>query len=128
MIYLTLINILNETLSEKLHVSDKSCKTRSKNKPFYALKWLICDFEKRSHLIITLIITSCVEFVRKCIYCCFWNTAVYVHVIIVRYNGPQKHFRCTKSSGNLEILTSILTGKTEWSVNVILCTIYGLET
>ena len=92
----------------KLHVSDKSCKTRSKNKPFYALIWPMCDFEKQgSHLVITIKTGFCVVFVRKCIYCGFWNTVVYVHAINVRYNVPQKHFRCTNSSGNLEILTSI---------------------
>ena len=68
----------------------------------------MCDFEKQgSHLFITIKTGFCVEFVRKNIYCGFWNTVVYVHDIIVRHNGPQKHFRCTKSSGNLEILTSI---------------------
>ena len=49
----------------------------------------------------------CDELVRNCIYCGFWNTVVYVHDIIVRYNGPQKDLQFTKSSGNLEILTSI---------------------
>ena len=44
---------------------------------------------------------------EKCIYCGFWNTVVYVHNFLVRYNGPQKYFRFTKSSGNLEILTGI---------------------
>ena len=53
----------------------------------------MCDFEKQgSHLIITIKIGFCVEFVRKCEYCGFWNTVVYVHDIIFRYNGPQKHF------------------------------------
>ena len=45
----------------------------------------------------------------------FWNTVVYVHDIIVRCYGPQKHSRFTKSSGNLEILTSMYVGN-----NVIL--------
>ena len=49
----------------------------------------------------------CAEVVRKCIYCCFWNTVVFVHDFIVRYSGPQKYFQFTKSGGNLEILTSI---------------------
>ena len=56
----------------------------------------------------------CVEFVRKCIYCGFWNAVVYVYDIIVRYNGLQKHFRFTKSSGNLEILTSIFCDQEEY--------------
>ena len=68
----------------------------------------MCDFEKQDyHLIITIKTEFCIEFVRKCIYCGFWNTVVYVHDIIVRYNGPQKHFRSAKSSGNLEMLTSL---------------------
>ena len=72
----------------------------------------MCDFEKQgTHLFIMIKTGFCVEFVRKNIYCGFWNTIVYVHDIIVRYDGPQfKHFRCTKSSGNLEILTSIYVG------------------
>ena len=92
----------------KLHVSEKSSKTRSKNYPFYALKWPMCDFEKQgSHLTITIKTGFCDEFARKCIYCGFWNVVVYVNGISVRYNGPQKHFRFTKSSCNLEILTSM---------------------
>ena len=82
--------------------------TRSKNKPFYALEWPVCDFEKQgSHRRIKIKTELCVEFVRKCIYSGFYNTVVYVYDFIVRYNGPQKYFLCTKSSGNLEILTSI---------------------
>ena len=93
----------------KLHGSDKSCKTQSENKTFYALKWPMCDFEKQgSHLIITIKTGLYVEFVRKCIYSAFWNTVVYVYDIIIRYNGPQKHCQLTNSNGNLEILTSIL--------------------
>ena len=83
-------------------------KTRSKNKQFYGLKLPACDFEKQgSHRIITIKTGFCVEFVRKCIYCGFWNTVAYVYDFIVRYNGPQTYFRFTKSSGKLEILTSI---------------------
>ena len=68
----------------------------------------MCDFEKQgSHLIITIKTGFYVEFIRKCVYCGFWNTVVYVHDYIVRYNGSQKYFQFTKSSGNLEILTSI---------------------
>ena len=68
----------------------------------------MCDFEKQGcHLIITIKIGLCVECVRKCIYCGLSNTVVYVHDIIVRYKIPQKHFRFTRSGGNLEILTSI---------------------
>ena len=68
----------------------------------------MCDFEKQgSHLVITIKTGFCIVFVRKCIYCGYCNTLVYVHAINARYNVPQKHFRCTKSSGNLEILTSI---------------------
>ena len=92
----------------KLHASDKSCKTRSKHKPFYVLKWPMCDFEKQgSHLIITIKTGFCVEFVKTWIYCGLSNTAVYVKDITIRYYWPQQHFRFTKSSGNLEILTSI---------------------
>ena len=40
-----------------------------KHKPFYALKWPMCDFVKRgSRLIITVKTGFCVEFVKKCIY------------------------------------------------------------
>ena len=50
----------------KLHVSDKSCKTQSKHKPFDALKWPVCDFEKQgSHLIITIKTGLFVEFVKN---------------------------------------------------------------
>ena len=50
----------------KLHVSDKSCKTQSKHLPFYALKWPLCDFEKQgSHLIITIKTELFVEFIKK---------------------------------------------------------------
>ena len=70
--HLTFINIGNKTLNN-LHVSDKSCKTRSKNNPFYAVKWPVCDIEKQgSHLIITVKTGFCVEFVRNCIYCDFF--------------------------------------------------------
>ena len=50
----------------KLRVSDKSCKTRSKHKPFYALKWPMCEFEKQgSYLIVTISTGFCVEFVKN---------------------------------------------------------------
>ena len=92
----------------QLHVSDKSCKTRSKHKPFYVLKWPMCDFEKQgSHLIIMIKTGFCVEIVKKYIYCGLSNTAVDVKDIIIPYTQLQQRFRFTKSSGNLEILTSI---------------------
>ena len=78
---------------------------------FKALKWPVCDFEKQgSHLIITIKTGFCVESVNKCIYWCLSNTVVYVKDIIIRYNWTQKHPRFKKSSGNLEILTSIYCG------------------
>ena len=68
----------------------------------------MCDFEKQgSHLIITIKTGFWIEFVKKCIYSGLSNTVVYVKDITIRYNWPQQHFRFTKSSGNLEILTSI---------------------
>ena len=85
-------HLKNEILFEYVIVSGKSSKRRSQNKPFYALKWPMCDFKKQGYHIIVIIKTGfCVEFVRKCIYCGFLNTVRYVHDIIVRYNGSQKH-------------------------------------
>ena len=81
------------------------------NKLFCVLKWPECGYEKYGSRIIIMIKTGfCVKFVRKCIYCGFWNTVVYVYDFNVRYtwyNRTQKYFRFTKSSGNLEILTRI---------------------
>ena len=84
----------------KLHVSDKSFKSRFKNKPFYALKWPVCDFKKQGSRLITIKTDFFIEFVRKCIYSGFLNTVLYVHDIIVRYDEPQKHFLFKKSSDN----------------------------
>ena len=42
-----LINIGKKLYLKKLHVSDKLSKTRSKHETFYALKWPLCDFEKK---------------------------------------------------------------------------------
>ena len=68
--YLTLLTLNTKICLNKLHVSDKLCTTRSKHKPFYDLKWPMCDFEKQgSHLIITIKTGFCVELVKKCIYC-----------------------------------------------------------
>ena len=68
----------------------------------------MCDFEKQgSQLIITIKTGFFVDFVRKCLHSGFLNTVLYVNDIIVRYDGQQEHFLFTKSSGNLEILTSI---------------------
>ena len=69
----------------------------------------MCDFWKHQyHLIITIKTRVCVEFVKKCIYSGLSNTVVYVKDIIIRNNWPQQHFLFTKSSANLEILTSIV--------------------
>ena len=71
----------------------------------------MCDFEKQgSHLIITIKTGFCIALVIKFIYCGLQNTVIYVKYIIIPYYCPQQHFRFTKSSGNLEILTSIYLG------------------
>ena len=50
----------------KLHESDTSCTTRSKYKPFYALKWPMCDFEKQGyHRIIAIKTGFFVDFYQK---------------------------------------------------------------
>ena len=124
--HLTLINIEKKLCLNKLHVSDKSSITQSKNKPSYALKWPMCDFEKQgSHLIITIKTGFCVKCVRKCVYYGFWNTVVDFHDIFVRY-GPPKHFRFTKSSGNLEILTSIFTCHSDFYTHLLGISSYEL--
>ena len=83
-------------------------KPKSKHKPFDALKWPVCDFEKQgSHLIITIKTGLFVEFVKNVYIVVRRILKFMLRILLPDIIDSNSTSGFTKSSGNLEILTSI---------------------